>query len=910
MTASQQQITDPALPHLGTTLDAALMRGVFADELFASEELRQHHQVRDCEIIQARYKPGKNCLVSYRLMIRGELTDQTCEQILCARIYETGGSRPRFIKAQSQSLVTPRFGDPIFHIPGLEMVVWNFPNDRKLTGLPKITNTDCLKNEILPPVIAAAYGAGWEIAALTNEIVHYVAEHTCTVRVTLELRHATTSETRSVVLYGKTYYNDEGAETYARMRQLWQSEARLGMAQPLAYQAEIKTLWQAGLHGASLYEQEGDGQRFLALLKRAAVAVAALHQSPVSSSRRIGIADLFARFGEVERMVALSRPESLSKLRVLIDCLKRQSPQLSERPTATLHGDLHLKNFFVNDQEVALIDLDNVCLGDPLQELGSFVASLYYRELSQEGPIQQGSIQLAQQKADAFICAYAEGVEWEVSDSILRWHTAAALIAERAYRCITRLKTGGLTILDDIIALAGRIVEASPQGADPRNDFVSFTDPENVKTILQGRLPALAQGDLVITECRILHLYYKTYLKPESGGKSFLAAAYQLGIGNRMTGTQQTQIIFAKVFSGDRSHEEVNKSARQHLCPTAFGVPLIHLDDLGMVIWTFPNDPGLRALPEVADPDKVKNYFPYDSLPSGVSAKEIASVKVEIVNYRPEIRCTTRYRLDCGSRALTLFGKAFASGGEEIYQRMAHLWQRSRQRPSEFPMPRPLAYNDEVKTIWQEELPGKPLAEIINRGNYRELIAQAARRLVFIHQSDAPTSTRITMKEHLEEIEKKVAKLNQAFPEMQPWLQRTAQTLAQSLTHLSFAPELLIHGDFHLRQLMVHNGQVALFDFDEFAIGDPAQDLANFVADLHSQPSDGGLAKAIGATLIEAYSQENGWRVPADRLAWHSGIQFVTRAYRAWLQQKPGLEKKVRDFVMLAYQFVSAETLI
>lgn len=438
-------------------------------------------------------------------------------------------------------------------------------------------------------------------------------------------------------------------------------------------------------------------------------------------------------------------------------------------------------------------------------------------------------------------------------------------------------------------------------------EFEKFTDPESVKAVLQQRLPALAQGNLLIAGCRILHLHYKTYLKEGSRGKSFLAAAYQLEIHNRANGERNVQIIFAKIFLGGRSHEEFYKACRRTLCPTPLGVPLAHLADLGMVVWTFPNDPVLSHLPAVADPDKVKNHLPYDSLPPNFGVNAHSQVKVEIINYRPELRCAARYRLRQGSATLALFGKTFADErGREIHRRMEWLWRLSRRHPDQFPMPRPLAYNEEVKTIWQEELPGAPLAEIINRDNYRSLIASAARRLAFLHQSGAPASSRITLEENLEEVRKKAAKLSQAFPFAQASLQKTAEALEQSLPRLSPAPDRLLHGDFHLRQLMVHEGRVALLDFDEFAIGDPAQDLANFIADLRARRFDDGFVKAIAATLVEAYGQQTGWRAPADRLAWHSSAQCVTRAYRAYLQQQPDLENQVRYFVELAYQAAAA----
>jgi len=453
MTAYRQQIVDQTLPQLGVALSPAAMREVFASALFPSEQQQSRYQVLDCEIMQARYKPGKNCLLSYRLTILDEQTARRREQILCARFYEHGGSSSRFLKAQSQSLAPTQFGPPVFHLANLEMVGWVFPNDRKLVGLPRLTNAECLRREVLPPVIAEAFGDGWRTDALTEEIAHYVAEHTCTARVTVQLRSAATGRARTAVLYGKTYYNEDGAETFARMRELAPSEAcrqgGLVLAQPIIYQPESKTLWQMGLPGAPLCEQAPGDPPFIETLKRAAGALAALHQSPVSCRRKVGIADLLARFDEVERMVALARPESQPKLRSLIDRLKRQSWRIGARPAMTLHGDLHLKNFFVAGREIALIDLDNLCLGDPLLELGSFIASLHYRNLLLERPAQRGRA-----LADAFVRAYAESAPWAVTDSVLNWYVAAALIAERAFRCVTRLKSGRPTMLDEIITLA------------------------------------------------------------------------------------------------------------------------------------------------------------------------------------------------------------------------------------------------------------------------------------------------------------------------------------------------------------------------------------------------------------------------------------------------------------------------
>ena len=432
--AIKSSIRDQKLPQLSAALDMNLMKYIFQKVLIGL-------QIEDCQIIQSRYKPERNCLISYRLKIRNAKTNEVEDQILCARIFPVNESLSRFVKAQKQFLLAPKFGSALTHISDLEMVVWAFPNDRKLTGLPDLTNLDRLSTEILP----SAFGDGYEIKSLhtlRSEIVHYVAEHTCTVKVNLELSEEKTGKTQTQILYGKTYYNDEGAVTFQAMREL---EKQIQIAQPLAYQPEIKTLWQFGLNGKSLNEYDASDEHLMA---KAAAAVAALHQANVTCTRIFTLPDLLLKLRTTANLYVLSNPSGQQKLKALLDRLIAQSQTLELRPTALLHGDLHLKNFFVVDENVALIDLDNLAYGDPLQDVGSFIAGLWYRSL-QPGAANPRS------QINSFLAAYKNHISFSIPQSDLNWYVAAMLIAERVSRCITRLKPGRSA--DELIKLADQI---------------------------------------------------------------------------------------------------------------------------------------------------------------------------------------------------------------------------------------------------------------------------------------------------------------------------------------------------------------------------------------------------------------------------------------------------------------------
>jgi hypothetical protein len=440
---------DQALSHLATALDTVAMQGVFQASLFDGGRFR----VRDCQIERVKYKPGQNCLVCYRLEIFDSFTNTVGEQLLCARVYQAGSAPAHFQKANTPALVAPKFGPPLSCLPHLDMVAWAFPNDRKLNGLPVLMDETYLRQAGLPPLIQAHWGREWEIAGLALSLVHYAPEYTCAARVQLQLRQKQTGGAQAVTLYGKTYYGQEGVETYRLMRELWDGDARrqgrLRIARPLGYDPRFKLLWQLGLPGQTLLEKEADPAHFRSLLDQVAETVAALHLSPTTRARNHTTNDSLIKLQEMRRLLTQVRPSCAEAARTVIDRLLRQAERLEAQPAATLHGDLHLKNFLVDGDEVALIDLDSLCHGSPWQEMGSLAAGILYRGL------QSGA--QADELVDAIYCRYAQLVPWPASPFLRNWHTAAALINERAFRSITRLKNERLDIVDDVIRLADRI---------------------------------------------------------------------------------------------------------------------------------------------------------------------------------------------------------------------------------------------------------------------------------------------------------------------------------------------------------------------------------------------------------------------------------------------------------------------
>lgn len=437
MRGSTEIPNDPVLQHLGTLLDAERMAPILMGSMAMAGG---DFEAQSCRIERVKYKPGRSCLISYRL----EGCDKNGRDIverITARSYEPGGSASRYAKALRR-LTRPGTGQPITHIPALDLVLWTFPHERKMTNLQTLTAEAAAPASALGRALESRYGPG-AFHPHEQSLIHYAPEHTCCVRLQGTWNNGVD---RSLTLYGKAYEDDRGAGTAEVMRQLDAMRGR-GHQAPrtpclILDDSEQRILWQEGLPGKPLADALSD----VAALEHTARALVGLHRSLILCRRRI---ETPTRLDQLDRVLDLAKvigAKDAPRLSAVVDRLKASAPSDSAGPIATLHGDFHAKNVLINQDEAALIDLDNVAIGAPLHDVGSFVASLIHATLT-DGHAPSAIMPTI----DVFLDAYRQAATWTVSDDALAWHTATALIEQRVYRTITRLKPGRLGLIGPLI---------------------------------------------------------------------------------------------------------------------------------------------------------------------------------------------------------------------------------------------------------------------------------------------------------------------------------------------------------------------------------------------------------------------------------------------------------------------------
>ena len=198
-------MTDTHLPQMGIALDPSAMAPVLERECL---HLPGEYELCDCGIGYVRYKPGRNCVICYELAIRDRKRHRVFRHLLCGNIYEHGSrvSAKRWRKAAGQFLIPVAIGWPLTHIPELHMVVWAFPNDRRLSGLELLLDPHHLCTKVLSSLLP-----GEKITDASSELVRYVPENRCTIRVIVQ------TDRRRTVLYAKTYAEDQGEHIYQRL---------------------------------------------------------------------------------------------------------------------------------------------------------------------------------------------------------------------------------------------------------------------------------------------------------------------------------------------------------------------------------------------------------------------------------------------------------------------------------------------------------------------------------------------------------------------------------------------------------------------------------------------------------------------------------------------------------------------
>jgi hypothetical protein len=285
---------------------------------------------------------------------------------------------------------------------------------------------------------------------------------------------------------------------------------------------------------------------------------------------------------------------------------------------------------------------------------------------------------------------------------------------------------------------------------------------------------------------------------------------------------------------------------------------------------------------------------------SAIKTRPLArSIKVE-----PLERRLLRYHVefDGGYPAWPVIGKIYETpiAGQRSYQGMCRLWDAgfSSHAPACVHIPQPYGYISHLRLLLMEEVPGTSLKTLVKRKRATtDDMRLFATGLLKLHQSATVPSIPFRVDDHLAvRCDGRHESLAQAFPDIARRLRWTVDR-AREVEIQQDARLTAVHGDFHLGQVHVAEGQLWILDLDPLHFGDPAYDLAMvfvMMKHLEKRMQDGAYITLLRDAFIDAYFCPATYNV-AQRIPLHAALIHLKRACKRFrYQDEPGWPETVR----------------
>jgi hypothetical protein len=316
-------------------------------------------------------------------------------------------------------------------------------------------------------------------------------------------------------------------------------------------------------------------------------------------------------------------------------------------------------------------------------------------------------------------------------------------------------------------------------------------------------------------------------------------------------------------------------------------------------------DPGLPHLAEAVDRESMKRHL-MPSIPQIFPSGDarLTGVRWRLISHTPGARATIRYRLWVGDsrkdtlRQVSVIGKLNAHRDLSLIMADNHaLWQCAADR---FQQARPLGTVESLGLSLQEMIEGERLNAYAEAREFPKMLEDVGEALAAFHRAPLPLERTRDAQREITSFTKR-SQLLCAITNNPARIERLVGRLSEAVAlHCRVAGP--VHGDFHHANVMVNDAGVALIDFDEMGLGDPALDAGRFVVSL-SVPSlryfgDLRLLELGRVHFLTQYLERTG--IESRRVRIFESAGFIISALTLWRLNRAGGGSPVEELLDLA----------
>ncbi|RMF56417.1 MAG: aminoglycoside phosphotransferase family protein, partial [Calditrichaeota bacterium] len=298
--------------------------------------------------------------------------------------------------------------------------------------------------------------------------------------------------------------------------------------------------------------------------------------------------------------------------------------------------------------------------------------------------------------------------------------------------------------------------------------------------------------------------------------------------------------FFARTMSpqeGQNTVDQMNRYFGPHIARNGFlrrmGKAALYFSAHNLLIQIFPADRFLPFLVQAMDPDFMRPAFGAFIRAKG-HPREVVGVQPFVVRYKPERKCLIQYRLhwpeaDSSHTTQVVYAKIFRKM-PQVYDKLQRIYRAA--NGSGFQIPEPLGKIPELCLQLTGNLPGTHLSLLAHRDDFPAICAQVGKDLLEFHRTPVLLADRHDVRSQLEGLQRWGTLLAEALRAHAPRIHRLIEVLSRRMTGLVSPPAALVHGDFHVANILVDGARLGLLDLEDCGMGNPAIDVGSFHAQL------------------------------------------------------------------------------
>ena len=315
-----------------------------------------------------------------------------------------------------------------------------------------------------------------------------------------------------------------------------------------------------------------------------------------------------------------------------------------------------------------------------------------------------------------------------------------------------------------------------------------------------------------------------------------------------------------KAAKGLALETAINARGAGPVVSTGFAQRAFYAPALDLLFQVFPTDDRIPSLPVAVDGAAMVPVLESALAPHAAGSR-LQSVTARVMRYKPARKCVLRYDL-------TWCDGAPAAAPRVVWARVARLAKFERTRnilPRVHPLaaglgfelPEPLGVVPQLAMELFGAVPGVPLFALVQHAEFPALCRRVGECLCRFHALPVELEEVLDMAAQVVRLEENAIEFGWMMPAEQERIAAVERELTARLGAMAPSPGRLIHGDFHGDNVLVADGRLALLDFEDCAMSEPADDVGSNWAQLtcHVQraAARSGLPEAGRQSFLDGY---------------------------------------------------------